>query len=185
MVVSRASRPRRPGASRAGGPRDAGFTLLEVLVSMAILLIIVVGLIPLFTQAIVANTSGAESTQVSNFARSRVEEYFQFPFNAPELTLVGGTELVVDEYYSFADEVWRAQPAPADDPASWTRRTIVRQYDVNALSDGVLDTAEALDAAADPSQVHLKEIEVQLEGIRQGGPLSAGKQITLRALKFK
>lgn len=171
-----------PGAGRS----RAGFTLLEVLIAMALFLVVALGILPLFTQSMTSNLSGRESTVAANFARSRVEQFFQLAFNSADLTIDDGTEKVFEDYYSEQDDEWKDGAAPLDgsDPAVWTRTTTVRQYSSNALEDGTLDPAtEALPAGTDPNFIHLKEILVELEGTREGGPLLPAKRIALRALK--
>ncbi len=174
------SGPYSPGRSRPA------FSLIEVLIAAALLLIIALGVLPLFTQAMVSNTAGNESTQVSNFARSRLEEYQQLPLNGASLTVpIGSTELTVEDYYSFADEAWKSGPEPAGDPARWSRTTVVRQYGVSALDDGILTPDEALDGGTEESFVHFKEVEVTVRGGRAGGVLGPSKAIILRLLKYK
>lgn len=168
--------------------RGQGFSLVEVLVAVALLFFIVMGVLPLFTQALVSNQSGRESTEASNFGRSRAEETVQLDFDAPTLTVDTGTTKVIDNYYSIADREWKPGTAPVADPALWTRATTVRQYNVDALvRDAAGKTpilqASALDASADPQNVHLKEIEILLQGTRLGGPFGPSKQITIRSLK--
>ena len=174
--------------NRQRAPRSAaGFSLIEVIIAMTIILIIAIGIFPIFMQSSVSNLSGNDSTKVSNFARARAEEMFQLPFDAADLTLVAGSELIVpatDEYFSVIDQVWKVGPVPAGDPAPFTRRTTIRQYNVEALKDGEIKVAEALPSGSDPSQIHLKEIQVDITGTRTlGSPLGSAKKISVRLLK--
>ena len=124
-----------------------GFSLIEVLVASTILLVVAVGILPLFASSIKSNQSGNDSTQVANFARERLERFIELPFNSTDMTIDAGSEKTFTEYFSLADRIWVAGAAPADDPALWTRTTVVRQYPVEALEDGQLDPAsEALAA---------------------------------------
>ena len=165
----------------------AGFSLVEVLIAAMLLLMIALGVLPLFTSSMVNNTSGSESTQVANMARSRLEQLYQLPFSSPEMTITAGSENILEQYYSIHDEIWKDGPAPGDgsDPAAWTRTATVRQYAVNALDDEVLDPAEALPSGTEVSRIHLKEVEILVQGLRTGTVLGPTKQITLRGLKFK
>lgn len=165
--------------------RERAFTLIEVTIAAAILLVLAVGILPLFAQALSNNQSGADSSTVANSTRSEVEELFQLPFNSPTLTLTAGNELVTESYYSLADQEWKDGPEPGDgsDPALWLRTTTIRQYSVNALDDEIVDPGEALQFDADPGQVHFKEIDVEVEGTRTGGPLGPSRRLTLRMLK--
>lgn len=186
-----------------GGRRQAGLTLIEVLVAAALLLIIAVGILPLFTRALVNNNAGNEYTKVSNHGKSRVEEAFQLPFNDPTLMTVpaGQDAAVVVEHYREDTKTWEPGPTPSPLPADpsnpfgvvqipWERTTTVRQYSTQAIDDedgDVVDLkkADALSGGTDPVFVHLKEVEVLVESTRSGGPLGAGKQVVLRTFKAK
>ena len=181
--------------------RPAGFSLIEVLIAGFLLLIITLGILPLFTRSMIDNRSGAQSTEVSNVARSQLEEFFQLPWDATRMVLVGGdlaggTIKAFGDYYSLADEEWKVCAAPmpdcdpanctvpVGDPARWTRVTCVRQFsNDHVTNDGVLadDEALAFDAAA--SQVHLKEIVVRVMGAQQSAVFGPTKRITVRTLK--
>jgi prepilin-type N-terminal cleavage/methylation domain-containing protein len=171
--------------TRARKLREQGLTLPEVLVASLLLLIIAVSVLPLFSQAMVNNQAGADSTSVANYARSRIEEFYQLQFNADLLTITAGSERVIQDYYSFADEEWKdgAEPADDSDPALWTRTTTIRQYGNTSITDGVVTADEALPTGTDPGAIHFKEIEVFVQGGRGGGPLGPAKRMTIRALK--
>jgi hypothetical protein len=155
-----------------------------VLIAAALMLVIAVGIIPLFTQSMVNTIGGSESTTVSNFGKTRLEEMLQLPIDDASLTLPAGvTELVVEEYWSFATETWvpGAAPAPGD-PGPWTRRTVVKQYAIDDINDGKLDSPVA---GGNNLNDHLREITVTIASTREGGPLSKGKELTLTLLKAK
>ncbi len=160
---------------------ENGFSLVEAMIAAGLFLVIVIGVMPLFTRAAVNNTSGRESTEASNHARSRAEEYLELDFNGPEMTIATGTERVAMDYFDPTSERW--DPAVPTERHAWTRTTTVRQYSVAALADGVLDRAEALPAGTDFSQIHFKEIQVTVQGVRDSGPLGPPKDITIRVLK--
>lgn len=65
--------PRRTGAKNDPRRSQAGFSVLEGLIAMAVLLIVVLGLIPLFTQSMVNNVAGRHLMQASNFATDSFE----------------------------------------------------------------------------------------------------------------
>ncbi len=161
--------------------RQAGFSLVEAMIAAGLFLVIVIGVMPMFTRAAVNNTSGKESTEASNHARSRAEEYLELDFNGPELTITGGSERVDTDYFNPGSERW--DPTMPSERPTWTRTTTIRQYGVAALADGVLDRAEALPGGTDFSQIHFKEIEVTVQGNRDSGPLGPPKNITIRVLK--
>jgi hypothetical protein len=183
-------------------PRATGFSLIEVLIASALLMAITLGTLPLFTRALRDNRSGAESTEVSNIARSQVEELFQLPWDAPRLVLTagdanGGTVKVFGDFFSSADQRWKPcdAPLPVDcdpancvvpvaDPARWTRTTCIRQFSNDDVTDdGILSDGEALAFDATPSRIHLKEIVVRVSGSRQSPVFGPAKRLTVRTLK--
>ena len=172
----------RPQARAVGA--EAGFSLLEVLIAAVLMLVIAVGVLPLFTRAMTASLSGNDSSQASNFGRSRLEEMYQLPFNSPGLAITAGSEAKATEWWSDADKSWKTGAVP---PASaWTRTTRLRQFSLAGLvdADGDGEFDEPLPAGTDPRFIHLKEIVVRLEGNRTAGnPLGVARPITLRILK--
>ena len=162
----------------------AGFSLIEVLVASVLFITIALGILPLMTQSMRNNRSGAESTELANMARSRLEEFFQMPFDSTDLTLDTGIEKPHLDYYSEANREWVDGTPPPEDPARWLRTTRIRQYGIAALDDGDLDPAtEALPAGTPASQVHIKEIVVQLQGVRTNSLFGPPKRLTLRTIK--
>jgi type II secretory pathway pseudopilin PulG len=169
----------------------AGFSVVEALIAALILLIIALGIIPLFARALRDNTAGADATQASNHGRARLEEYQQLPFNNQALTLApGSTTLGSGESWAQGtrdtfgddDEGWWPG-APSDRGLLlWTRTTTVRQFGINDLDDGRLD--DPLPGGTQPAFVHLKEVEVRLESERPTrSPLGPGRQVVFRVLK--
>lgn len=157
--------------------RRAGFSMIEVMVAAAILLVIALGLVPLYSRSIRSNVEGFDYTQVSNFAKSRAEEYLQFPFGSAQLRVEGGkNELVVKDFYSAKDREWVAAIASGD-AALFNRTTTVRQFSTG-------DVSTPLDGSAPAEFVHLKEITVEVAGSRAGNTaLGPGKTISVRVLK--
>ena len=178
MELMRSVREARKARDRAG------FSLIEALLASAIFLMVVVGILPLFIRATVSNVAGRESTDVSNQARSRAEELFQLPFNSLALTIQAGSQNQVIDYLADDSPVW--QPAPSTTARNlYARTTTIRQYSVTALDDGTLDVTEALPAGSPPNDIHLKEIEVQLQNARSADVFGPQKTITIRLLKSK
>ncbi len=180
LVLELRNRPSRPRE------REQGFSLIEVLIAAGLMLVIAVGIIPLFTRSMVNTIGGAESTTVSNFGKTRLEEMLQLPIDDASLIVPAGmTELVVEEYWSFATESWvpGAAPAPGD-PGPWTRKTVVKQFAIDDLDDGTPTFDNPIPGGNNLND-HLREITVTIASTRQGGPLSKGKELTLTVLKAK
>jgi hypothetical protein len=179
LAVSRA--PWAPlEAAPAGGGQD-GVTLIEIMLASLMFLAVSLGIVPMFTQSMVSNSSGNNSTKAANFARARAEELMQLPFNHLDLTIEAGSAKTIEEYYSTTDGTWGSVP-PAVGIAEWTRVTTIRQYNVEALDDDLVELAEALPTDSDPTFIHLKEIQVD---VRQVGGLfnSSAKTVTVRTLR--
>lgn len=178
----------RQGA--VSGRSAAGFSVIEGLIAGTILLVIALGLVPLFTRSILNNSIGSDATQASNHSKTRLEEFLPLPFNHARLTVPGGSDESesLDTWTSGrlgeigdADEGWWPG-APVDKgPTSWTRTTRVRQYNISDLDDGTLDNPEL--GGTQPIFIHLKEVEVQMDSARQGIFLGGGRGLTVRVLK--
>jgi prepilin-type N-terminal cleavage/methylation domain-containing protein len=158
-----------------------GFSVIEVLIAAAIFLIIALGVLPLFTQAIRNNLSGRDATDVSNLGKSRVEELLQVPFDTL-LVPAGLTEGKIDEYYSQREQKWKPGTPPAGntDPALWLRTIRIRQFTLGDLQS--TGTTKPLPGEAPAGLVHLKEIVVEVRNTNLN-PLSSGKTLTLRMLR--
>jgi type II secretory pathway pseudopilin PulG len=177
LDLRRGPRPGRPAA---------GFSLVEALLATLIVVVVVLGLLPLFTRAARSNFQGAESTSVANMAVSRAEEFFQFPFDNPSLTIASGTtENTFDEVWTKEDAGWIAGTAATATAGGktplWTRQTVVRQYNVNDILDG--EPLTPLDGDTPLTSVHLKEIRVAVAGTRLGGPLGGGQALSVQLFK--
>lgn len=182
----------RPAPTTAG----AGFSLVEVLIAALVLLIVVLGVIPLFARSIVNNVMGHDYTTAANFARSELEFFYGLPFNSAELELPDGeTELVTAACWVASDPdglgeaEWVPLAAETEDcgaDAAWKRITVVRQYSAAELDFSPATSTlpgTALPGGADESQIHLKEIEVFLESTKRGGLLGPPQRFNLRVFK--
>ena len=160
---------------------ERGFSVIEVLIASAIFLIIALGVLPLFTQAIRSNLSGKDSTDVSNLARSHVEELLQVPFVTLEVP-TGSTEGVTQEYWSSTTKKWVVGSTPTSgDSALWYRTTTIRQFSLNDLQDnGVADNP--LPGGTPSGNVHFKEIVVEVRNTPRT-LLTGGGAVTVRRLR--
>jgi type II secretory pathway pseudopilin PulG len=176
-----------------------GFSMLEVLIAGAILLIISLGLIPLFVRAIRDNETGSDYTQVANGNKSRLEESSQLPINNQSLAVpAGAAEGQVVESYAQgnraqvgdANEKWWPGAPTDKGQLLWTRTTRIHLYSMDALDkrarDYVLDTSERQLGASDTGDMgnnHLKEVEVVLDSDKTSAVFGGGKRTTYRLLK--
>ncbi|HXO21702.1 MAG TPA: prepilin-type N-terminal cleavage/methylation domain-containing protein [Thermoanaerobaculia bacterium] len=174
-----------------------GFSLIESIIALAILMIIAIGILPLFSSAILNNTRGSDSTQASNFAKSTAERLIAERLDVPtDLTIPGGSTLVqTDEWYSpgafttagetsLGDEVWNPGPPPAASTFAtinyWTRHTRITQYSLKDITNN-----NALVTPLDGSDLNAKlvQIEVEVDSSKQGGILGGGQRFTVRTIR--
>jgi hypothetical protein len=169
--------------TRAGGA--TGFSTIEALLAGVLLLIMTLGVLPLFTQSLFNNRQGKLASDATNEARSELERIIQLGFESAELVIpAGADELETVAHFSDVHRRWIAE-ADYNDGADgfrlFTRTTTVRQYGFAALEDELLEPSEALDGGATRGEVHFKEILVQVEAnALRAGP---NKRVTLRTIK--
>lgn len=163
--------------------RRSGFSLVEVLIAAAIMLVVALGLLPLFSQAMVNNSAGNDYTQVSNHAKSEVERLNQLAIDSADLTIAAGQpSRITEDFYSLKRKRWVNAATLGSERPVWSRTTTIRQCGVTDVSAG--RCATSLPGGTDSSAIHVKDIEVQIVGGRpEGGILGTGKRITLATLK--
>jgi prepilin-type N-terminal cleavage/methylation domain-containing protein len=81
-------------ADRIDG-RRRGFSLVEVLVALTILLFALLALAPLLTGAVRTNASSNQLTNSNALAREKLEELSGYPRNHPRLAITGGANAAV------------------------------------------------------------------------------------------
>ena len=173
-----------------------GFSLIEVLVALALLFVIAMMLMPLFSRSMELNFAGREYGMAANFIRAGQEELTQADFNGPRLDVTAGTEALDDSFWAmraaeisapgddvqqtFGEWLSSAQLGTAD--PLWQRETRVRQFSVEDVqADYQLDNP--LPAGTDPQFVHLKEIRMEVQTVRDGGPLGASRKLVVSRIR--
>jgi hypothetical protein len=71
-------------------------------------------------------------------------------------------------------------------PAHWNRTSLVRQFNLRALLDsepGQVTLDDPLEAETPPEFVHLKEITVEVQGLRESTALGPPKRLVLHTLR--
>jgi Tfp pilus assembly protein PilV len=179
-----------PGRARS----EAGFSMVEALIAAAILLIIAIGMIPLFTHSMVNNALGSDYTQATTFGKTSLERIYKGTLANGDLVLTAGTSLQRIDYIEksatkgtpVSDLDWKYT---VTNPSAlvWTRTMRVRQFSFHAVDDGVLTDAEVLPAGSDTSQWQVKEISLVLDsGKRKAGvqsPLASIRQTVFQIIK--
>jgi len=153
--------PLRP--PRAG---EAGFSLLEALIAAALLLLVVLGVIPLFTQAMVNNLHGETATTTSVGAAEDVETAFGDVFDSRFTEVpAGSTELSALDYFAEDTRAW-VTAAPSGQPALYRSRN-VQQYSLSDLEDPTQPYFHTpLDGTTDPIYVHVKLVDTHVGKFR-------------------
>jgi prepilin-type N-terminal cleavage/methylation domain-containing protein len=181
--------PRHAAGRRADRARHArrthgqgGFSMVETLIAAALIGIVAVGIIPMFTRAMTDNITGADYTRVTNYAKSKEEDFARLPILQPTIQLPNGqTQLLTTEYMNPTTLHWDPT-APANPLAVWTRTTTITQYnmyntDANNMFDNPLPGGSAVDA------VHVTQAQVQVKSVSAIGPLGGRRSTTIRYLK--
>jgi len=170
--------------------RQRGYTLVEALVAAGILLIVAVGILPLFAQAIINNKQGGDSTTVTTFSRTNVETLLPIPYDAPAVTVpAGSTSLVTTDWYVLATPTqvggsngkWivGTTPPTGQGQVLWKRITTVEYFNVNDLT-----FSTPLDGGTTAGDVNLKRITVAVQRpVGVATQLAAGKVVSLQTMK--
>lgn len=163
---------------------SGGFSLIEVLIASVLLLVIALGVIPLFVRAIGLNQEGQASSQISVIASSELERLNQLPWDAPELTIPGSDlEVVLEQYQLEPAGEWKpAADVDPDDGFHFHRILRLRQFGFGALDDGKLAEEERLAGDTVPAAlVQLKEVLIQVESGKRPG--AARRAVTMRLMR--
>ena len=162
--------------------QETGFSLIEMLIASFMLLIVVVGLVPLIAQSIRSNESAEETSDLVRATQLQMEGLVQLPFNHADLTIANGSSLqtttaIMPTVSYETDNPNQTQNHPVDS------RSTIRQFNIAAIDDGVLDENDALDAGAPPSLVHFKQIvlEVRRDNYTSGIAVGAAEVQMIKA----
>ncbi len=203
MVLDGNRKSRRRGRALR---RGRGYSLVEVLLGLLILMVSLVGLMPLFTKSIQQNLEGKQSTEATGHGRTELESLLQLDFNNWLVSVVTGNERPLHLYWTEGDfekrgdEHWiDFDPAPAA-VASWEMHSIVRQFGIQSVRDDDLDGIvevivgledDDLDGVLDnplpaeslPAFVHLKTLDVALQ--KRASAVTMGEPLRLDLLTIK
>ncbi len=177
----KAARPARSG--------EAGFSVIEALVAAAILLLIAIGMIPLFARSILNNEAGSDHSQASTIAKDELEAVMDLDFNSPDMVLTGGNvEILSTDYLlpgtiAFGDEQWVPTVTSTQRP-SWMRTDRVTQFSIASLDDGRMVDTERRPGSTQPIEVHFKVVEVQIDSRKRAeSGLPPGPRLVYRIIK--
>ncbi|HXO42546.1 MAG TPA: prepilin-type N-terminal cleavage/methylation domain-containing protein [Thermoanaerobaculia bacterium] len=166
----------------AGG-RQSGFSMVESLIAAAIIGIVAIGILPLFTRAMVDNMAGADYTRVTNYAKSKEEDFTRMPFLQQTIQVPAGqTQLLTTEYMDPASLNWVATK-PANPLAVWTRVTTLTQYNLYDTDDDGMFNNPIAGGAVGVDAVQVIQSQVQVKSISAIGPMGGRRTTLVRYLK--
>jgi hypothetical protein len=167
--------PSEPRRIRSG---EAGFSLLETLIAAALLLMVLIGILPLFERSRLNIVQGGEANRSANAVVDVSERMLSLPFNNFGKNLAAGSGLsrVDTDFWLLDADVWDAA-VPVGDTAQLTRQLTIEQFNSSALEDDLLvgfeggapPINEALEDDALPGTVHLKRFHVRMTSPRTEG----------------
>jgi prepilin-type N-terminal cleavage/methylation domain-containing protein len=166
----------------AGG-RQSGFSMVESLIAAAIIGIVAIGILPLFTRAMVDNMAGADYTRVTNYAKSKEEDFTRMPWLQQTIQVPAGqTNLMTTEYMDPASLYWVATKPP-NPMAVWTRVTTYTQYNMYDTDDDKMFNNPIAGGAVGIDAVQVIQAQVQVKSISAIGPMGGRRTTLVRYLK--
>ena len=108
--------------------REAGVTLVELIIATFLLALILLAIAPLFITSVKSNYAANEYTSIHNIARDRLEQLMSLPFNDPKLDAAGSP---------FANDLSPHLPDPATGlpSASSPLNTLTVTYEVQLFQE--------------------------------------------------
>jgi prepilin-type N-terminal cleavage/methylation domain-containing protein len=166
----------------AGG-RQSGFSMVESLIAAAIIGIVAIGILPMFTRAMVDNMAGADYTRVTNYAKSKEEDFTRIRVLDQTIQVPAGqSNLMTTEYMDPAALYW-VVTKPANPLAVWTRVTTYTQYNLYDTDDDQMFNNPLAGGAVGVDAVQVIQAQVQVKSISAMGPLGGRRTTLVRYLK--
>jgi prepilin-type N-terminal cleavage/methylation domain-containing protein len=173
---------------------EAGLTLIELLIAVALLGIVMLGIAPLFIASVRSNYSAHEYTSIHNLARDRLEQLMNRPLPEPPAPYV--PQLAVG---SYPNDLPPTLPDPttgipiSSGPNATPRNTLSRTYTVanyrfpivditlpGAVANGSAFVSTVVSAG---NRYDFKRIDVTVSSAAGGTPLGIGAR-TARVTGF-
>jgi Tfp pilus assembly protein PilV len=178
---------------------NAGFSMIEAMIAAGILLIIAIGMIPLFTRSMLNNAMGNDYTQATANGVTELEESANKPFQSVDLLPATGAATMQRVDYvarglqtgsAVSDLDWQyTKKDPTDSTKTinvmWTRTLRVRTFKVTALDDGQLTDDELASLTSDLGSWDLMEISTLLDSGKSNAGYTAGGLAAIRQTNFQ
>ena len=178
-------------------PRNSqrAFTLIESAIAMALLLLISLSILPMFTRSMAAANTGREKTDVTTFLHV-ADDLLTLPLGEGSMVpQTGAKTRDTSTYWCQGDaqvlgdsqEGWFTDTT-AKGQVLWDRRTVTRLFSVRALDADPTGTSDLQDAEAiaggeRPENVHWTVTDVLIDGRRKAGPLGPGVLMSARQIR--
>lgn len=148
---------------------QAGVTLVELLIAVALLGIVLLGIAPLFIVSVRSNYSANEYTSIHNLARDRLEQLMNLPVTNPQLSAATAT---------FPNDLATTMPDPITGVApSTVVNPLTRIYTVNHFTStppALAGDPYVLNPVAAGQPYDFKEIVVTVTSTSGGTNLGIG-----------
>ena len=148
---------------------QAGLTLVELLIALALLGIVLLGIAPLFIASVQSNYSANEYTSIHNLARDRLEQLMNLPVTSAQLSAATAT---------FPNDLPTTMPDPVTGvPPSGVANPFTRIYTVNHFTStppAVAGGPYTLNPVAAGQPYEFKEIVVTVTSRSAGTGLGVG-----------
>lgn len=162
--------------------RQQGFSMIEGLIAAALIGVVAVGVIPMFSRAIGDNMAGADYTRVTNYSKSKQEDFTRLPLSQPSIQVpLSQTSGVTLEYMDPSTGQWTTTK-PANPLAVWTRTTTLQQYNIHDIDDDQTFNYP-LAGGSSPDEVQVLEATVKVASVSSIGPAGGHRTTIIRYLK--
>jgi len=150
------------GANTQSTGKSGGFTLIEILVALAILAFVALGIAGLFTHSIRSNASGHDYALLASEARFALETLQELPFNDAQLAATTTTPHTM---------------APVN--SGFTITYTIEDFDIGSWQE--IESGD-WDAPANADQTNLKRISITVASTNQA--LDGRRVFTVSSLKI-
>jgi len=178
--------PSRVSLDALSRRRQRGFSMIETLIAAALIGVIAIGIIPMFTRSMIDNMAGSDYTRVTNYAKSKEEDFTRVPWFAPAIQIPSGqTQAMTTEFMDPATLQW-VPNQPPNPLAVWTRSTTYSQYNLGDITGAnTVFGSNKLDGSRsnEPDVVQIIQAEVQVKSVAAIGPMGARRTTLVRFLK--
>ncbi len=156
--------------------------MVETLIAAALIGVVAIGVIPLFTRAMTDNLTGADYTRVTNYAKSKQEDFARLRFTDTTIQVPAGQGNLVSTEFMDPTVLQWVTTKPANPLAVWSRATTITQYNIfDTDDDNMFDFP--INGGASIDEIQIIQAQVQVKSVSPVGPAGARRTTTIRFLK--